>query len=111
MTDLPDFRKMKREDVEQRIGVLLTNEYQTPPKNHVRELIEYDDGHYRALFDPAYFILPEGQTEPTKSQWNNLKKKIKRHESRIFLFKEYGAMMQAGERLYYLDFGWFANSA
>ncbi len=107
MSTLPKFRKMRRDDVEAFINALLTQKHELPPRQYLRQLIEYDDKHFRAIFEPSYFMLAEGQSEPSKSQWNNLKKKIKRHDSRIFLFKEHGTIQVAGEKLYYLDFGFF----
>jgi hypothetical protein len=73
-------------------------------------LVEYPDGHYRALFDPALFVLPAGQSAPSKSQWNNLKKRMKRHEPLVFVFKEHGeATGGDGSQCYYVDFGFFAG--
>lgn len=82
--------------------------------SHFVRLIEYGDGHYRAVFRPSYFILPEGQHQPSKSQWNSLKKKIKRHNPRVFIFKEHGEIPcgtgdSQDERCYYVDFGFFAH--
>ncbi len=73
------------------------------------ELIAYDDGHYRALFDPAYFVLPEGQSEPSKSQWNTLKKRFKRRNPQVFTFKEHGTFETSERKLYYVDFGFFVE--
>lgn len=86
----------------------------TPQGSHFVRLVEYDDGHYRAIFRPSYFVLPEGQRQPSKSQWNSLKKKIKRHNPRVFIFKEHGEIpCVAGdtkdEGCYYVDFGFFAR--
>lgn len=79
------------------------------------DVIEYDDGHYRAVFKSGYFTLHEGATEPTKSQWNTLKKRMKRHNREIFIFKEYGEVdcdvlygeKERGYRCLYVDFGFF----
>lgn len=54
------------------------------------ELVAHEDGYFRAYFDPAYFILAEGNTEPSKSQWNTLKKKFKRHDRSAFVLKDCG---------------------
>ncbi|MEZ4670269.1 MAG: hypothetical protein R3E39_20370 [Anaerolineae bacterium] len=82
----------------------------TTGKSHLVKLIEYADGHYRAVFSPAYFVLPAGQLEPSKSQWNNLKKRMKRHEPLVFVFKEHGETnAPSGGKYYFVDFGFFAN--
>ncbi|MFN8371761.1 MAG: hypothetical protein U0694_02645 [Anaerolineae bacterium] len=108
MKDLPEFRAHRREDVLNFVQNVLTNDAQL--KHHdVLELIEHKDGHYRVIFNPAYFILPEGQTEPSKSQWATLKKKFKRRDPNVFVFKEHGETKTAGTRSYYLDFGFFAH--
>ncbi len=103
MRDLPPFKKRSRAEVLAFVAPLLTNE-QHAEESHLIELLEYEDGHYRVLFKPSYFILKAGQTEPTKSQWNTLKKKLKRRDATVFVLKEYG---QSGTRelQYYLDFG------
>src|SRR5258706_11870336 len=102
MKDLPPFKKRNRDDVLDYIKSMLINE--RSGQEALIDLHDYNDGHYRAVFDPGYFTLQEGQTEPTKSQWNSLKKKMKRHESTIFVFKEHG-QVGTGDKRYYLDFG------
>lgn len=112
MNQLPVFQRRGHDGVRKYITAMLTNEYQTPPRTHLRDLIAYPDNHFRAIFDPAYFILPEGQTQPSKSQWNSLKKKLKRHDPSVFIFKEHGVIPCAGsdaastdELCCYIDFG------
>lgn len=79
-------------------------------RSYLRELVEYPDGHYRALFEAAYFVLPGGQSAPSKSQWNNLKKRMKRHEPLVFVFKEHGEVADKdGRQCCYVDFGFFAG--
>lgn len=107
MSTLPQFARRDRDDVFALINQLLVNPYQDPPRPHLKELIAYEDGHFRAVFDVGYFILPEGQTEPSKSQWNTLKKRMKRHEPTLFIFKEHGV---TGKHLY-IDFGFFKDQA
>ncbi len=71
-----------------------------------------DDGRCRAIFKKSYFVLQEGNTEPSKSQWSTLKKKIKRHNRGVFVFKETGEIACSPESetmCYYLDFGFFKN--
>lgn len=102
MKDLPPFRKRNRDDVLAFISGILVNEQSD--ESHIVELLDYEDGHYRVLFKPSFFVLQPGYTEPTKSQWNTLKKKLKRHDSSAFVFKEHGEI-NVKEKLYYLDFG------
>ena len=105
MEDLPPFKRRKRDDVLAFITAMLINEHSdSSEESHFIELVDYEDGHFRVLFNPRYFVVREGQTEPTKSQWNSLKKKLKRHDSSVFVFKEYGAA-GANKSQYYLDFG------
>jgi hypothetical protein len=103
MRDLPPFKRRRRADVLAYISAIFINEKETEV-SQVTDLIEYGDGHYRVLFNPAYFVLNQDQAEPTKSQWNSLKKKMKRRESTVFVFKEYGEV-GTKEKQYYLDFG------
>lgn len=110
MKDLPTFQQRSLDFVVRFAERVLTD-YQDPPRGHLRALIPYEDGHYRALFDAAYFVLTEGHTEPSKSQWNSLKKKFKRHDPAIFVFKEHGeaACGETEARCCYIDFGFFAS--
>jgi hypothetical protein len=79
------------------------------------DVIEYEDGHYRAVFKSTYFTLHDDATEATKSQWNTLKKRMKRHNKEIFIFKEYGEVdcdmlygdQQRDYSCLYMDFGFF----
>ena len=75
------------------------------------QLTSFEDGHFRAIFNPSYFVLNDGQEIPSKSQWNTLKKKLKRHDKRIFVFKEHGTIKhQKNEsQQYYVDFGFFVS--
>lgn len=109
MKDLPEFKSRRKEDVLKYASGILTNDPQLKHSDLV-DLIAYEDGHYRAIFTPHYFILPEGQTEPSKSQWSTLKKKFKRHEPNIFVFKDYGETKTVDGKCYYVDFGFFIKS-
>jgi len=71
------------------------------------KLMPQEDGHFRVIFRKDYFTIQEGQTEPTKSQWSTLKKRMKRRNKRVFIFKEHGDAPDNDE-CYYLDFGFFA---
>ena len=80
------------------------------------KLIPHDDGHFRVVFDGAYFRLQGDKTAPSKSQWSTLKKKFKRRDRQIFVFKETGEVdcttvtdtPPPNGMCYYLDFGYFA---
>lgn len=104
MNELPSFSK-RPQDMVQRFAVRAFTHPGGDGHSDLLHLIAHDDGHYRALFAPAYFILSEGQTEPSKSQWNTLKKKLKRLDKQAFVFKEHGTTEHQGKTLYYLDFG------
>lgn len=107
MKALPEFKPHHRTSVLKYLDQVLTNHESSA--SHLHNLIEYEDGHYRALFRPDYFVLAEGQTTPTKSQWNSLKKKMRRQNPALFVFKEHGEVEDAGERYCYVDFGFFAR--
>ena len=100
--DLPEFEKRPQHQVLPYAKEIFTK--------HFVRLIEFEDGHFRVVFKPSYFILPEGTGEPSKSQWGTLKKKMKRHHKGVFVFKETGTIDCSGERsnCYYVDFGFFA---
>jgi hypothetical protein len=107
MKDLPPFRTRHHGDVVAYISEILISENSTEDSCFI-DLLDYEDGHYRVLFNPSYFILPQGQAEPTKSQWNSLKKKMKRRDSTVFVFKIYGKV-GTKDRQYYLDFGFLPD--
>ena len=116
MSQLPVFQRRSHDRVRQYATSILTNEHQTPPRTHLRDLIAYPDNHFRAIFDSAYFIVPEGQTAPSKSQWNSLKKKMKRHDPSVFIFKEHGVTpcttsdaTAEDELCCYVDFGYLRH--
>jgi len=101
--DLPEFDKRPQHQVLPYVKQIYTGSF--------LKLIEYDDGHWRIVFKSTYFVLQEGKTEPTKSQWSTLKKKMKRHNRGVFVFKETGSvdceMSDADYDCYYVDFGFF----
>jgi hypothetical protein len=108
MKDLPQFQKRSMEQARDFAAHMLTTPHATGTT--LRDMIAYEDGHFRALFDLEFFQHGEEEEgEPSKSQWNTLKKKFKRHEPRVFLFKEHGVIQHDGEQLAYLDFGFFAE--
>ncbi len=113
MKDLPRFKPRSRKAVEAYISRVLADR-QRPEESHLLALIAYRDGHYRAIFDGAYFTLQEGHDRPSKSQWNTLKKKMKRHDRRVFVFKAHGEIdcpdaAPGDSPCYYVDFGFFAE--
>lgn len=109
MKDLPEFKRLNRDFVTSLAAQLLTRPEQ-PEQTYLRRLAEYDDGHYGAVFSLAYFV---GTDEPTKSQWSSLKKRLKRHDRRVFVFKEHSLVpcetAGDGERCGCLEFGFFAH--
>ena len=110
-SDLPKFRAKKYDEVHEFIANALMNR-RVDAKTQLVELITYPDHHYRAIFKPGYFVLPEGQTEPTKSQWNSFKKHLKRIKHDVFVFKQHGTLnLPDSDPLYYIDFGFFVDSA
>ncbi len=111
MTSLPEFQPRPREVVISLLQEIFSHDGDRR-HTHFHRIEVYPDGHFRAIFRPSYFILPEGQHEPSKSQWNTLKKKLKRHAPRLFVFKEHGEVPcdgAAGDRCYYVDIGFFAH--
>lgn len=112
--DLPDFEKRKVHEVMPYITRILSS----GNGSSLLKLIASDDGHFRAVFKSTYFVLQGDRTEPSKSQWSTLKKKMKRHDGRVFIFREYGKLdceevadntgANRDYDCYYLDFGFFA---
>ncbi len=102
--DLPEFEKRPKSRVlplvNQAFGI----------ENVVR-LDVHNDGHYRLILKPTVCTLAEGATEPSKSQWATLKKRLKRRDRKVFMFKDYGVMnLEQGSntmKYYYLEFGFF----
>ncbi|MFZ4814718.1 MAG: hypothetical protein ACOYL5_09290 [Phototrophicaceae bacterium] len=70
-------------------------------------LTEIKANAYRAFVLPSYFTLQPGNTEPSKSQWSTMKKRMKRINGGIFVFKQVGETLHNGARCYYVDFGYF----
>jgi len=108
MKDLPSFKERPRDQVMALVHRVLMLDSHSD-HSYLHELVAHADGHYRVSFDPAYFVLQQGQSEPSKSQWSSLKKKFKRHDPSVFVFKEHGTLTKDGTRYSYLDFGFFAQ--
>jgi len=103
-SDLPEFRRVKRAYAARLIHSALTNERGSA----LLELIEYDDGRFRVVFAASYFQVQAGKKGPSKSQWSTLKKKLKRRDRTIFVFRDHGAVNTSASDSavhYYLDFG------
>lgn len=106
--DLPRFRKVKRRYAASLVHSALSG----PQGSALLQLLEFDDHHFRAIFDVSYFQPVKGNCAPSKSQWNSLKKRLKRRDRSIFIFRQYGPLdceaagksPSANTRLY-IDFG------
>ncbi|MGB1288962.1 MAG: hypothetical protein ACPG7F_20680 [Aggregatilineales bacterium] len=114
--ELPDFEKRKTFKVMPYMTKVLAG---GGDASALLKLIDYEDGHFRAIFKSTYFVLQGDATEASKSQWSTLKKKMKRHDSQVFIFKEHGSLdcstvnapgaMSDKFECYYLDFGFFTR--
>ncbi len=109
MKALPQFRRRHAEEVHDLVAHILTNKVDA--RSALRRVVEREDRSFRAIFEPRYFVLAEGESEPTKSQWNNLKKKLKRASSDTFVFKDHGRedCEPGTPGCFYVDFGFFAE--
>lgn len=85
MKELPQFTKQSPERVKHFIAQVFTHP-NAPEHTYFQELHEHEDKHFSVIFSLNYF---ENTTTPTKSQWNSLKKKLKRHDKRVFVFKDH----------------------
>jgi len=104
--DLPEFKKVKTSYAQQFINGVLVG----AGGGSLIKLEVFEDNHFRAIFKQSYFQLAKDNDMPSKSQWNTLKKKIKRRNHSVFVFREYG-QIACGEEMpdsvvcLYLDFG------
>lgn len=105
--DLPEFRKTKYSYAMTYInGVLMGGDGAS-----LVRLEEFDDKHFRAVFKVSYFQLAEDADLPSKSQWNTFKKKMKRRNHSVFVFREYGSIdcgktnTTVQQACLYIDFG------
>jgi hypothetical protein len=122
--ELPEFQKRKVFEVLPYANKVFTATHDG--RNHLIRLIPFPDGHFRAVFHAEYFQLQSDQSQPSKSQWGTLKKKLKRHNRQVFVFKAFGTIdcnqktpgkpitspavdddEPASKQCYYLDFGFF----
>lgn len=104
-SDLPDFRRVKKTYA----AALMNNVLLGAGGPSLVRLIEFEDHHFRAIFKPSYFQLAQGADSPSKSQWNTLKKKMKRRNRSVFIYREYGQIAchdsDSRQACLYLDFG------
>ena len=106
--ELPRFRKVKRRYAASIVHSALSG----PQGSALLTLLEFEDRHFRAIFDISYFQLAEGKDMPSKSQWNSLKKRLKRRDRSLFIFRQYGrldcgdqAKTSSADTCLYIDFG------
>ncbi len=111
-TDLPVFRRVKHSYA----AGIANNVLSSPRGAALLRLIEFEDNHYRAIFDQSYFQLQEGKAAPSKSQWSTLKKKFKRRNRSIFVFRAHGELpckqvsrATKGRTCLFLDFGFMLD--
>ncbi|RMG84976.1 MAG: hypothetical protein D6712_10260 [Chloroflexi bacterium] len=98
--DLPEFKPLRQEKV-------LAYLHRVFGEHYVK-MDSFPDGHYRVYFKPGYFVIQPGKTEPSKSQWSTLKKRMKRIHPGVFIFKQTGTTSSKDGPVYYIDFGFFA---
>lgn len=105
--ELPEFRKTKYNYAMTFINSVLMG----GDGASLVSLEEFDDFHFRVVFKISYFQLADGIDEPSKSQWNTFKKKMKRRNHSVFVFREYGVIdcgktnKPINEPCVYIDFG------
>lgn len=66
-------------------------------------------GYFRAFFQQGYFTIQPGKDAPSKSQWNTLKKHMKRLNRNVLVLKQTGHIVQNNEPVYFVDFGFLEN--
>ncbi len=112
MNDIPQFRKVQRRHA----ASIAHGVFSGPRGAALLQLIEYDDHHFRAVFDLKHFQLAPGNSLPSKSQWNSLKKRLKRRDRSLFIFRKYGTIDCAAggkpvkaDTCLYIDFGFLLH--
>lgn len=65
--------------------------------------------YFQGVFASSYFVLQAGNTEPSKSQWNTLKKRMKRVNATVFTLKTHGEVSYRGATHYYMAFGFLSD--
>ncbi len=111
-SELPPFRRVKRAYA----AAIATGAFSGPSGSTLLKLQDFADGRFRAIFSIRYFQLAEGRVSPSKSQWNTLKKRLKRRDHSIFVFREYGEIdcghtgkPRPGETCLFLDFAFLPD--
>ena len=109
MKELPEFQQRPYEQA-LNYAKQVFQDREDRDHTHFIDLIAYDDGHFRALFERDFFYIQPGADEPSKSQWNTLKKHMKRIDRKTFVFKDHGkTQTHDGRPCYYVDFGFFLD--
>ncbi|MCY3778881.1 MAG: hypothetical protein OXG78_01105 [Chloroflexi bacterium] len=110
--ELPPFRRVKKRFA----ASIIQNVLSGPRGCALLKLHEYEDGHYRAVFAASHFDLPAGRMLPSKSQWNTLKKRLKRRDHSLFIFRDYGAIdcdkagiSMRNQTCLFIDFGFMPD--
>ncbi len=113
-SELPPFRRVKRRYAASIIQSALSG----PRGSALLKLQEYEDGHFRVIFSASHFQVAAGRELPSKSQWNSFKKRLKRRDRTIFIFRKYGELdcagagiTRRGETCLYLDFAFLPHWA
>ncbi|TVR18933.1 MAG: hypothetical protein EA396_13095 [Anaerolineaceae bacterium] len=98
MSGLPEFKEVT-------VGYA-RNFIQTVLGNRLIRLEAMNGNAFRAVFSKEYFALGDDQTEVSKSQWNTMKKRMKRVNRDVFIFRRYGT---ASDGNLYVQFGFFVD--
>ncbi len=101
MKKLPDFRESKPDYAEQYA--------QTVFGERLVAVVERPNNAFRAVFAPAYFTIQPGNDAPSRSQWSTLKKRMKRVNPGVFVFKDHGDTVYDDRHHYYVDFGFLED--
>jgi len=102
MKGLPDFRAVSPIYAEEFAREVFGEAY--------RALLSQEGGYYRVLFAESYFTIQPGNDAPSRSQWNTLKKRMKRVNPGVFVLKETGETDRDGTIFCYIDFGFLRES-
>lgn len=86
-----------------------TNYAQTVLGSSLQAVLPQPKDYFRAIFDVGYFTIQPGNDKPSKSQWNTLKKRMKRINRGVFILREYGEIAYNGETRCYIDFGFLQD--
>jgi hypothetical protein len=98
MQELPDFRPTHHDYAQSYAAKVFGD--------HLHSVTPQSEGYFQATFSMDYFTLQPGADQPSKSQWNTLKKRMKRVHPGVFVLRDHGitAPLDA-ERLCYVSFG------